>query len=340
MGGPGRIRSYGGPVTSGDGSVVLYPPAALPSDTFIALQLATPPTPPAGVQPIGRAYTLRPNRAIDTYASGSLLFYYLGIDVALSNVPEGNLAVYYWNGTTWQRLATTIDSGQNIASAALVGPGTYQLMTSYGIPLAAGWNLVAYPLQETQSPTVALASIIDDYTIIAGYDPTNPAQPWQMYDPNVTVSANNLDALEPGKGYWIYAERTTVWRISPTRNARTARVETLPFPPARFYGTITGNSDFTPTSGLPVQVFIGDTFCGEGETQEIAGQIIYLVDVWAAESTVGCGTVGQTVSFVIDSHPFLPEPLWWNGQIQVINLFSVGAKCTYKFVKGFTNLVY
>ena len=100
MGGPGRIRSYGGPVTSGDGSVVLYPPAALPSDTFIALQLATPPTPPAGVQPIGRAYTLRPNRAIDTYASGSLLFYYLGIDVALSNGDEEH----------WSTHQATVDS--------------------------------------------------------------------------------------------------------------------------------------------------------------------------------------------------------------------------------------
>ena len=129
-GGPGRARSHGGPFSSGDGSVIIYPPQNLPDDIFIVLQLAsTLPELPPGLTGIGRAYQVRPSAPVTDPTGGSLTFQYLGLDVLIAGGPQGeeSLAVHHWDGNSWTRLETKLNKIQNFASAPLLGPGLYAL---------------------------------------------------------------------------------------------------------------------------------------------------------------------------------------------------------------------
>jgi len=42
--------------------------------------------------------------------------------------------------------------------------------------------------------------------------------------------------------------------------------------------------ELTPTSGMLIQAWVGEALCGEGQTQEVDGQIVYGVIVYAAGS--------------------------------------------------------
>ncbi|MEZ4831268.1 MAG: hypothetical protein R2873_04550 [Caldilineaceae bacterium] len=133
--GPGRTYSYGGPFTSGDGGLSVFPPENLADEDFMVLQLATRiPDLPTGLLPIGRAYDVRASTALTDYLRGSLTYQYLGMDVLLSAQPEGSLAIHYHDGETWQRLDTVLNQRQNFASASLPGPGVYALTAGVVTP--------------------------------------------------------------------------------------------------------------------------------------------------------------------------------------------------------------
>ncbi|MFQ5857847.1 MAG: SH3 domain-containing protein [Anaerolineae bacterium] len=76
--------------------------------------------------------------------------------------------------------------------------------TSTSIQVCQGWNLIGYPLGQARPVAEALASIAGKYTRVLAYDP-DWAGLWKMYNAAVLGPANDLQVLEPGRGYWVYA---------------------------------------------------------------------------------------------------------------------------------------
>ncbi len=80
---------------------------------------------------------------------------------------------------------------------------------SVSIPLCVGWNLIGFPSSTARPVVSALASIQGHYLRVFGFDPSDAADPWEVFDPAVPTWANDLTTLEPGRGYWIYATEPT-----------------------------------------------------------------------------------------------------------------------------------
>lgn len=79
-------------------------------------------------------------------------------------------------------------------------------VTTYDIPLNAGWNLISLPLIPTNSAIDAVlgnasssAEIVWSYE----YDENGENPNWYFYNPSNTTG-NTLTTMEDGKGYWIY----------------------------------------------------------------------------------------------------------------------------------------
>ncbi|MFN8488977.1 MAG: RHS repeat-associated core domain-containing protein [Caldilineaceae bacterium] len=92
------------------------------------------------------------------------------------------------------------------------------------IPLCNGWNLVGYPLAATRSVNTALASIQANYLRVFGHDVTNISDPWAIFDTTVPAWANELQVMEPGKGYWLYAKANTTLVYSQTDTPLTVTI--------------------------------------------------------------------------------------------------------------------
>ena len=73
------------------------------------------------------------------------------------------------------------------------------------IPLCSGWNLISYPVSTPRSLPVALAGIAGKHNSVYAYDAADTANSWKSYDPTAPPAANDLNALEAGRGYWIEA---------------------------------------------------------------------------------------------------------------------------------------
>lgn len=91
-------------------------------------------------------------------------------------------------------------------------PGAFPDTTT--IPLYAGWNAVGFPASASRDPAAALSAIADKVAVVLGYDPADPEDPWKRYSPGGPSFANDLEALEPGKGYWILATEDCLWEIA------------------------------------------------------------------------------------------------------------------------------
>ena len=80
-------------------------------------------------------------------------------------------------------------------------------VTSYNITLYEGWNLVSLPLIPTSNNiTDVLAGIsgAGNVTQVWAFDPTlMPGDPWLSYYPWVAWSANELQEMNDGVGYWV-----------------------------------------------------------------------------------------------------------------------------------------
>jgi hypothetical protein len=126
-------------------------------------------------------------------------------------VPPGEeswLSIYYWDGQSWEKLETQLDTDVNLAAARARDEGLYALMTSLVIPLEPGWNLFAYPIGETRAVKEALSSIEGRYTLVCGYDPASGQ--WAVYEPE---GEQTLSRLEFGQGYWIKATEATALQL-------------------------------------------------------------------------------------------------------------------------------
>jgi hypothetical protein len=87
------------------------------------------------------------------------------------------------------------------------------------IPLCVGANLISYPTAMAAPLPDALASIAGKYERIYAYDASDPADPWKMFAPNAAPAANDLIALNAGKGYWLHMTEAAVLGLNAEANA-------------------------------------------------------------------------------------------------------------------------
>jgi len=80
------------------------------------------------------------------------------------------------------------------------------------IELWSGWNLIGYNSLNPQTITDALSSINGNYSIIWAYNASDSTYHWEKYNPN-TPFGNDLENMEPGKGYWIMMTTDDILKI-------------------------------------------------------------------------------------------------------------------------------
>ena len=138
-----------------------------------------------------------------------------------------------------------------------------------------------------------------------GYTANEKNHPWKVYDVDAPDWVDTLHDLTFGRGYWIHAtEAITLYLkgntgvVTNTAAMRATQAESLPTPPATYYGAV---PFATSKTGLTVQAKMNDKICGQAQTVQhaIRGQLYeaYSITVNAADAGdyVGCGVPGQPV---------------------------------------------
>ncbi|MFQ5615685.1 MAG: LamG domain-containing protein, partial [Anaerolineales bacterium] len=304
------------PAASSDGQVILFGDVEFDVGQFFALQKSNIlPDPPSWATVVGSGYRLIASPNAPGFDGTSLNFRYLGKEVPPGE--EAFLSLYHWDGANWQKLPTSLNPDYNEASAAVVGEGLYALMSSIEIPLyQAGWNLVSYPVNQTRPVTEAMASIEGYYGMVYGYVVTDTVDPWKVYAPAPTPPwVNDLDALQFGQGYWISATDSITWYLKGAgEGAR--QIQDFQSPPATYYGPVLSGETFTPTVGMTVIAWIDGNLCGQGETLNVNGAVMYSINVLSnGPGGASCGEEGAIVHFQVGSQMMSGEPEWNNSRI-------------------------
>jgi len=298
---------------------------------FYILQTATrTPAAPPWATVVGQAYRLEASPGAPPLSGTSLQFSYLRREAPPGE--EAFLRVYYYDGQAWQPLETTLstDGLAPYAVAPVAGQGLYVLMSSLDIPLAGpGWNLFAYPVNATRPVSEALLSVTGFYTTVYGYDAQDAANPWRVYAPGVPAWVNDLQTLDFGKGYWINVTQDIIlWLKGASAQAAQAAQAApgastagMPTPPATFYGILP--AELNPQPGQSVTAWVGLQECGQATTQEVEGQVVFVVKVLADDggAAQGCGVPGRRVTFQLDGQPFGASLPW--ATEQVYDVFAV-----------------
>ena len=97
-----------------------------------------------------------------------------------------------------------------IESGILIVQGT-QPDTS--VTLGPGWNLVGYNSQTAKPVAEAVLSIEGKYNSVWTYDAH--AGQWLRYIPGGQSFLNDLEFMQPGRGYWIDVKERCVWALEP-----------------------------------------------------------------------------------------------------------------------------
>ena len=321
-------RSRLAPAVSADGQVILYGNLEFPEGEFYALQEVNLfPAPLAWATPIGPAYRLTASAHAPSLAAASISISYLVADVPSGE--EAWIRMYFWDGSKWQILPTTLDAYQNSASAPAQGVGVYALMSSYQLRLNPGWNVFTYPVLGTRPVTQTLASIAGLYGSVYSYDVSDSGDPWKLYHPGVPAWVNDLTELSFGQSSWISVTQniTTTEGITlylqgaAASLLRTAAVAGFPIPPATFYGSL--NGDWQPLPGQDLKAWVNGVACGSGRTLQVEGQGVYVVDVFIAFQAAGCGMPGGRVSFQMGQELLAPFGTWDNDQPIHLDLFPL-----------------
>jgi len=152
-----------------------------------------------------------------------------------------------------QQLAE-IQPGQGLWVSALVS-ATWRTncvpQTVINIPLAAGWNLIGYPLDESLNIAAAVEPLGTRLVSIYSYE-ASASQPWLLYTPG-SPQANSLTQLTPGKGYWVQVTEPITWTLAtgplPTPTHTPAPTAT---PPPTATSTPRPTATPTATSATPM----------------------------------------------------------------------------------------
>lgn len=315
------------PVRSGDGQVTLYADHRdFAPGEFYTIQPATiVPDALSWTTYIGQAYRITASPNAPDLSQASISINYLGRSI--DDDRENLLHVYFYDGTDWVELETDVDEYHNRAVADAQGPGIYALMYSIDIPLAnTGWNLIAYPLAQSSPMPSALDSITGTYTTVYGYDAfeANPFQRWEQFDTTAPTWVNDLAELTPGRGYWINATANAILKLQDVSAASVdAHQLSVPAqPPATYYGQLVAHGDFNPLPGMRVEAWKGNTICGQAISQEIDGEVVYVVNVYAGGSdfAANCGQLGDSITFSVDGRRTIATTIWDNAQVAQLDL--------------------
>jgi hypothetical protein len=325
------LRRREAPASSADGQVVMYLDGPdLKLGQILTLQAVTnlPDNIPPWISVIGQPYRLSATEGVDLQNRLSVAFNYLNREV-----PPGEkqwVKVYFYNyiSKTWALLPTTSSTSLNVASAVAPGRGLYVLASSIEIPLKTGWNLVAYPVNETRPIREALASIDGRYTDVYTYDPNDPKGPFLYFKPNLADSdpRNTLKVLKPYYGYWIKTTQPATLYLKGSTTAPGAAasarmvnvppgMSTLPPPPASFHGEVLGGAGFAPAAGMTVTARLDGRVCGQGRTALDGERVVYSIYVHADSPIApGCGKPGRLVTFQVGQAAIATTTRWDSDQ--------------------------
>jgi RHS repeat-associated protein len=161
---------------------------------------------------------------------------------------------------------TAIDHkiGLWIEATAAATPSTAgTIPASTSIALCAGWNVIGYPLAQSQPLATALASIAGKYTRVYAYDAVVAAAPWAVYDVAVPAWANNLQTMAPGYGYYVNATENTTLVMAPPTPTPTPTPTLTPSPTPTITPTPSGPPPtveiFWPLDGAEITTRTGVT---------------------------------------------------------------------------------
>ena len=155
------------------------------------------------------------------------------------------------------------------------------------------------------------------------------AAPWRVYDVIAPDWVNDLQNLVFGQGYWINVSRSITLHLASNSGFGTRdsgfgiRDLPMPNPPATFYGPVLAGPGFIPIPDMAVTAWISDTLCGQAQTLEVEGQVVYAVDVqpdW--EDAPGCGAPGRRVSLRVGLQTMATTAAWDNRRLQELALRS------------------
>ena len=140
----------------------------------------------------------------------------------VKNLSADKIARAYWNlkmvsgDASWgvhnpDKATTLLDEAAAYAAASNASLGQALVST---VNLTAGWNLKALQnASAVTSPVSVMSSVASNITVVWGYNTSNPSDPWELYDPAMPSSLNDLTEIVSGEGYWIYAIRNCVWTV-------------------------------------------------------------------------------------------------------------------------------
>lgn len=97
-----------------------------------------------------------------------------------------------------------------LEEATLTVVGNQPTTTEIDLMNTAGdWNLIGYP--STLSPDLpgALSEIDGEYTLVYAYQAPDSGDPWKVFDADAPEWSNDLEAMAPGWGYWIFVTADT-----------------------------------------------------------------------------------------------------------------------------------
>jgi hypothetical protein len=328
-GGGGAMRAGGAPLLSSDGQMVFFtdnPVNFSIGELFSIQSMAGLPNVPPGRTVVGQGYNLVASPGA-VLPAGSVSIQYLADNVLVAGAHESDLTLYYFQANTnqWQALPTTRDAGVHLASAPSQGPGFYALMASVQLPLAhVGWNPIGYPVEATRLVTEALSSIAGDYTMVYGYVATDAVKPWKLYATGVPTYVNDLQSLSFGNSYWIFATVTNTLYLAPGPT-NVSGPALLFSPPSTLYGRVVSGNNFTAAAGQSVSAWVNGVLCGQGVTQQIGNDIVYVVNVSAAspeDNFATCGWAGQrtTVTFRVNGQAPVTSGVWNNAVVAALDL--------------------
>jgi hypothetical protein len=144
---------------------------------------------------------------------------------ALSDITGDYASIWTWNGTSWQTSdPPSIDSGDDfqvlesgkgyylniITATNLTINGTLQAvnLSLYG----SKWNMFGWPYPETDIYN-ALESIEGNWHSVWYWDPSTSS--WKTAYKQEWSRHNNFNALEPGRGYWIWMYSNDTLELDP-----------------------------------------------------------------------------------------------------------------------------
>jgi hypothetical protein len=140
------------------------------------------------------------------------------IEKLLSGISNKYAAVHAYDGSKY--LSYVPGATNNTLSSLETGLGYWVFMNeaatleikgnaaAKSINLKQHWNLVGYSSTTSAQIGTALASISGKYLAIYAFD--NASNSYKGYVPG---TGGDLQTLEPGQGYWIYASENVTWTL-------------------------------------------------------------------------------------------------------------------------------